>query len=48
MDSKPGWDDVEQQAKDIAIDYFETKGNSNDRHQNKDHDERKMNQLIFN
>ena len=48
MDSKPGWDDVEQWAKDITINYFETKGNLNDQHQNKDRDEWKMNQLIFN
>ncbi len=32
MDSKPGWDDVKWWAKDITINYFETKGNSNDWH----------------
>ncbi len=37
MDSKPSWDDDEWQAKDIAINYFETKGNLNDQHQNKEH-----------
>ena len=47
-DSKPSWDDVEWQAKDIAIDYFETKGNSNDQHRSEGHDERRLNQVIFN
>ena len=48
LDSKPNWDDIEWQAWDIAASYFETKGNSNDQHRNKEHNQQKTNQLVFN
>ena len=52
LDRECGWgsSDVEQWARDIAVSYFDTKGNPNlnDQHQNKGGDKQKRNQLLFN
>ncbi len=46
--SEPSWDDIEKHSKVIASEYFVTKEVGGNQRQNKDMDQQKNNQILFN